>query len=208
MQPAIAFPGEDDLASRAPKQLIVRDDLVKSAAPTPFRAPDFAPLAGHRIGNSNRPRLSIAPRAEWQAAFRGGNAKEGDLPAVGRPCGLPIRVHAWIQINERLGGKVVNTNESVVAAAADERQFRTIGRPAQIAGLAVGMNQLLRLGAAAELREPDLTFQNKGDVVSLGGDSGRVAFSEELSLAALERERPDALFDSLRGTLRIGVRPV
>src|ERR1700731_219223 len=208
MHPAIAFPGEYDLASRAPKQLIVRDDLVKNAAPTRFRAPDFAPLAGHRIGNSNRPRLSIAPRAEWQAAFRSGNAKEGDLPAVGRPCGLPVGVHTWIQINERLSGKVVNTDESGVAGAADERQFRTIGRPAQIAGLAVRMNQLLRLGAPAELREPDLTLQNKGDAISFGGDSGRVAFTEELCLAALERERPDALFDSLRGTLRIGIRPV
>src|SRR6266850_6672682 len=208
MQPAITFPGENDLASRAPQQLIVRDDLVKSAAPARFRVPDFAPLAGHRIGNSNRPRLSIAPRAEWQTAFRSGNAKEGDLSAFGRPGRLPVRVHTWIEISERLGGKVINTDESVVAAAADQRQFRTIGRPAQIAGLAVGMNQLLRLGAAAELREPDLTFQNKGDAVSLGGDSGRVALTEELRLTALERERPDALFDFLRGTLRIGVRPV
>src|ERR1700694_1133245 len=208
MRPAVTFPWEDELSSRAPQLLIARDDLLKTTALALFRAPDFAPLAGHRLGNSNGPWLPIAPRAERQAAFRRRNAKEGDLAAVGRPGRLLIRVHTGVEIDERFSSRVITPDESVVTAAADERQLRTIGRPAQFARLAARMNQLLRLRAAGELREPDLALENKGDVVSLGGDRRRVTLTEELLLAALERERPDALLDSLRRTLRIGIRPV
>src|SRR5580693_2827879 len=144
MRPTIAFPREDDLTSRAPKQLIVRDDIVKDTAAASFGAPDFAPLASRRISNSNGPRLAIAPRAEGHATFRNGNTEESDLPAIGRPGRLQVRVYARVQIDDGLGGRVISADEGVVASAADKREFRTIRRPAQFAGLAVSVDQLLR----------------------------------------------------------------
>src|SRR5882757_3028311 len=95
----------------------------------------------------------------------------------------------------------------MVAAAAGKSELRAIGGPTKKFSFSIRMNQLFRL-AAAQLRQPDLALEKIRNVVSLGGNGRRVAFSEKLCFAAFDRNRPYALLDALRGTLRIRIRAI
>ena len=54
-------------------------------------------------------RLALAVWAKGKPPLRDGDAQKRDSAAVRRPCGFAVRVHAGIEINQRLGRDVVNT---------------------------------------------------------------------------------------------------
>ena len=135
----------------------------------------------------------------------GGDADECDLLAVGRPDGLGIAIDAGIEIGEGLGGDVVDGDEGVIGARGDVGELGAIGRPAKLAGLALGVDQLRWLGVVIEADGPDFAFAEESEAVAGGRDGGIVAFGDFARSAAGERSDPDGLLDALRKAGRIGI---
>jgi hypothetical protein len=57
---------------------------------------------------------------------RARSADEGNPAPVGRPCRARIEVHAWCDVRDLLGAHVIETDEGVIAAVADERDLRSV----------------------------------------------------------------------------------
>jgi hypothetical protein len=60
---------------------------------------------------------------EWSARA----ADEGDALAVGRPCRTGIVIDARCEELQTLRQNVIDADERMIAAVADERQFGSVG---------------------------------------------------------------------------------
>src|SRR5581483_12038025 len=118
MQPAIFFPGKDNAIAGSPEQLTLGNHCVECAARGFIRAPDLMARSIGGVCNANAPRLRGFASAASTGA--GGNADEGDLAAIARPCGIAVAIDARVHVRYILSAEIVDRDERVIAAIADE----------------------------------------------------------------------------------------
>jgi hypothetical protein len=107
----------------------------------------LAALSGFHAGDPDRPRIGGgAARAEEDSGGGGGDAEECDLFRVRRPYWVGIAIYAGVEIEQRFGREVINAYEGVIVARGDEGEARAIGRPAEFAGLSLGVDELRGFG--------------------------------------------------------------
>ena len=140
-----------------------------------------------------------------EASGRGGDADECDLFAIGGPDGIGIAIDAGVQIDERLRGDVVDGDEGVIGARRDEGEFGAVGRPAELAGLALGVDKLGGLGGVVEADGPDFVFAEEDEAVAGWRDGGIAAFGDFARGAAGGWDDPNGLFDALWKAGGIGI---
>jgi hypothetical protein len=140
---------------------------VKDAARAVGSVPEFATVAGFRIGDANGPgrgRAAVSANCERS----GGSSDERNLFAVGRPDGFRVAVDAGIEIVDGLRADVVDGDESVVGARGDISELGAIGRPAELANPPFDVDELRRLGVVIERDGPDFVFAQKDEAVAGG----------------------------------------
>src|SRR5580698_10463033 len=147
MQPAVELAGKDDAVACGPIKLLGRGQPAKDTALPGGSLPHFVALAGLHIRNMDRPwQRGGTARREFIVVVAGGTAQECDFVALRRPCRLLIVVGTGVEISERLGRKIVDTDKAVIAALAYKGEVRAIGREPQRFDLAARMQQLFGLG--------------------------------------------------------------
>src|SRR5262249_25678841 len=122
VRPAVLLPWEDDPVAVGPEELVFGDGVAEDASASLVRAEDLAGLAGRRVHDADRPRLSLAVGAERLELLVRRKTQVSQAFSVRRPGGIGIPVHARVEPGKRLRGEVVGAEEAVVAPAADERQ--------------------------------------------------------------------------------------
>ena len=103
MNPPVALPREHEAIAGGPVQLAARGDALKHAARAGLRLPDLAsprPLATStmRIDHGS----AFAARREHEVLAGGGDARERDARAVGRPRRVAVEIDARVEIPQRL----------------------------------------------------------------------------------------------------------
>src|SRR5438093_952776 len=112
--------------ARHPEELLVGDDVAERAARAGVGLPDLAPGAGRDLGDADRPGLRLAPRGERDAARLGRCPRERDARAVQGPDRVVVAVKGGIEEAQRLGDDVVDGDEGVIAAVADEGELAAV----------------------------------------------------------------------------------
>jgi hypothetical protein len=163
VRPALSLPGEDEPIAVGPEDLGVGRRLAEDAAGAGRRAKDEPTLSGGRVRDADRPGRSLPLRAEDLPLLHGGDPHERHAPRVRRPRGLAVAVDARVEVDERVARRVPDADVGMVAAVADERETRAVGRPAQVADLAAGVERLRRLRVRREPDEPCLVLRDVGD---------------------------------------------
>jgi hypothetical protein len=203
VRPAVLLPGKHDAVSVGPEKLVTRDDSSKDAAAPLFRAEDFARPAGRRVRDADRPGLALAVRPERLGLASRGDPHEGETFAVRRPHGVRIPIHARVNVRERLPGGIADTEEAVVAAAADEGETRPVRRPAESCLVPPRLQKLRRLLASFQGDRPDLVLDDVRDAVPLRGHGRGVALGQTPRGAARDRDDEDGLFGAFRPGERV-----
>src|SRR5438034_322921 len=84
------------------------------------------PAAGRDLGDADRPGLRLSPRGERDAARLGRCPRERDARAVRGPDRVVVAVKGGIEEAQRLGDDVVDGDEGVIAAVADEGELAAV----------------------------------------------------------------------------------
>ncbi len=128
--------------------------------------------------------------------------------AVGRPYRFLIVVRAWIEEFQRRGSHFVHRDEAVISAVAYKGQVAPVRRPSQRTAFASRVDQLLRLFAAVQLREPNLILQNVRNRIALRRYRRRTPLADFAGFAAFHRSDPYVLLDARDKAGGIRVRRV
>ena len=187
VNPAIAFPREDQAVALGPPNLLGRRDTLEHAARSRLRFPHLARLSRGHSDHANRPRQRFAARREHEVLAGRRDPRERDPGAIGRPRRIAIEIDTRIEISQRLRGAIVDADEAVVAAAADKREARSVRRPGQIARLPANREELRRLGLTGKTNRPDLSARQIRDLA--GWRDRRAAALRKPS----SRRRPDGI---------------
>src|SRR5580658_10235501 len=113
MAPAISFPRENQAIPR-PEDLAGCNDGVEHAAGAWGGMKHLACGAGLDVYYANRPRLTFPLRAKLKSAGGCRDSQKRDLFSVGRPNRRGIAIDAGVQVFNRLGGDVVQTDQPVI----------------------------------------------------------------------------------------------
>src|SRR3989442_4181042 len=175
------------------------------AAPAGPPPPLLPAIAARDIGDANGPRLRRSPRRERHDAYGGRDADVRDPLSIGAPDRLVVRVHTGIEVAERLGRNVIDADEAVVVAVADERELRALRRPAQRARGTARVDELLGRSRIAQCGPPDLALTDEGDPIALGRDRRSVTLADLPRGPAGHGARPYRLLDACRHAGRVGV---
>ena len=126
-----------------------------------------------------------------------GEADPGDAGAVGGPGGVVVLVGAGLEVGEGFGGEVVDGDEAVVAAMADEAEPFAVGREGEVAEVPAGVEELLGLGGGFEGDGPDLVVEEVEEgVAGVGEDWGAAGGEGAWVCSGGEIGDPDLLFDA------------
>ena len=128
MRPAVGLPGKDEAVVGCPEEEVVAVNLAEGAASALAGLPYRVALAGGCFGDVDGPGAGGAVVGRWRLG-RAGDAEEGDLLAVRRPDGLHVIFSAGIEIGEGLLVEIVDADEAVVVALADEGDGVGVGSP-------------------------------------------------------------------------------
>src|SRR5438309_5726992 len=114
--------------------------------------------------------------------------------AVCRPDWITIGVHSRSYEIYRFRGRIIDTDEAVIAARGNENQARAVGRPVFIVILPAN-HQLLGLFAPTQRNYPDLAVAHIGDD-PLRRNLRRIARIHLLRLSAVPSHGPNGLLRS------------
>src|SRR6185437_2068168 len=105
-----------------------------TTAPAEARASTGDPTAAAGLRSRDATRVADPATAllRLQSERRSRTTDECDLLAVTRPRRAPVAVHARRDVRDFPRLHVVQTDERVVLAHADERDLRTVGRPVRL----------------------------------------------------------------------------
>src|ERR1700733_4779108 len=109
--------------------------------------PDPLSVPRRGIGGPNRPRPSRSLRNNFRILLRR-NANKRDLRPIRREFGRSVMIEAWTHPYYFLGGEFVDSDQSVAASIADERNPFAIRGPSEGGNMTLVDNQRLRCGFA------------------------------------------------------------
>ena len=139
--PPILLPWKHETVSCPPQELIFPNDGMQHTAVALVGRPDASGNTRRHVGHENRPGAPRALRLEQHQLRRRRLTNEGNALPVRRPDLPPIGIHARREKTHRPRLHVVDANERMIPAIADEAQHRSVGRPARISKFPAHVNE-------------------------------------------------------------------
>ena len=141
MIPPALLPWKHETVSGAPQELVFPNDGMQHAAVALVGRPHGAGSTGRHVGHEDGPGAPAALRLEQRQLRRCRLTNEGNALPVRRPDLPSISIHARREKPHRPCLHVVDANEGVIPAIADEAQHRSVGRPARVPQIAAHIDE-------------------------------------------------------------------